>query len=730
MLSESDATVAWASYFENLATPKDNPEYDPTYKSSVESMFRSLCTIHAGERSGNEHILNLTGDNITHLIGSMKNNKAADLNGLACEHLKYSHPVLGSILASLFNEIVRLRSVPTHFKHGVITPVFKQKNSDKDPDNYRRITVTSTIGKLFEKVLVSPTKSILVKKLNRLQRGFCSQSSSINTAFIISEAAAEAKDCKQPLFTTYLDASKAFDVVYHASMLLKLHHLGITGELWQLYRSLYDSMTSQVKWSNLLSRSILELQGVRQGGIPSTELFKARCNDLLEVLSTSGLGYSIGSVDVSAPTCADDMTLLSDKAINLQSMINLAAVDSNRERYNFSTKKTRVMVMNSNVMNAWNESPMWKLGERTIDITTSELHLGITRTSDCKAKATVQLNIQKARRAGYALMGAGVYGLNGLHVRTNLKIFMSYQMPRLLYGLEVLPLLKGDKDALDLYHRTVLKHLQHLPSGTSTAAVYLTLGQLPASAILARNTLTLYVSMLRDPAGLERQIIERQLAVKTMESKSWIVTVKELLLEYDLPSAYELFNNPPSKRQWKCTLKDKICCATFNQFKVEARRMASLGHMNIDACKPDALHPVWCTVMDSPHDIVRACTKVRVLTGQYRLQCDIAKQSGGSPVCQLCHQHSEDLPHFLLTCSFLHPERVIFIDKLKNILPVCRESDTNFIQIIIDCTMPPLRIPRNLHDHIETLSRSYIYAIHTKRSTQLKPGSRTNPAPS
>ena len=203
----------------------------------------------------------------------MKNNKAADLKGLACEHLKYSHPVLGSILASLFNQIVNIRSVPTQFKHGVITPVFKQKNSDKDPDNYRRITVTSTIGKLFEKVLVSPTKSILVNKLNRLQRGFCSQSSSINTAFIISEAAAEAKDCKQPLFTTYLDASKAFDVVYHASMLLKLHHLGITGELWQLYRSLYDDMTSQVKWSNLLSRSILELQGVRQGGIPSTELF-------------------------------------------------------------------------------------------------------------------------------------------------------------------------------------------------------------------------------------------------------------------------------------------------------------------------------------------------------------------------------------------------------------------------------------------------------------------------
>ena len=137
-----------------------------------------------------------------------------------------------------------------------------------------------------------------------------------------------------------------------------------------------------------------------------------------------------------------------------------------------------------------------------------------------------------------------MYGLNGLHIRTNLKICMSYQMSKLVYGLEVLPLLKGDKDALDLYHRTVLKHLQHLPSGTSTAAVYLILVQLPASAILARNILALYVNMIRDPASVERLIIQRQLAVKGKDSKSWITTVKNLLHHYDLPSSYDLYTNP------------------------------------------------------------------------------------------------------------------------------------------------------------------------------------------
>ena len=59
-------------------------------------------------------------------------------------------------------------------------------------------------------------------------------------------------------------------------------------------------------------------------------------------------------------------------------------------------------------------------------------------------------------------MVAGIYGLNGLHI----QIFNSYQMSRLLYYLEVLPLLKGDKENLDLYHHTTLRYLQHLPPGT------------------------------------------------------------------------------------------------------------------------------------------------------------------------------------------------------------------------------------------------------------------------
>ena len=43
----------------------------------------------------------------------------------------------------------------------------------------------------------------------------------------------------------------------------------------------------------------------------------------------------------------------------------------------------------------------------------------------------------------------------------------------------------------------------------------------------------------------ESHIIDRKLAVKSSNSRSWVVHIKELLTKYDLSSAYKLNLSPP-----------------------------------------------------------------------------------------------------------------------------------------------------------------------------------------
>ncbi|MEW8562218.1 MAG: hypothetical protein AB2541_08940, partial [Candidatus Thiodiazotropha sp.] len=74
---------------------------------------------------------------------------------------------------------------------------------------------------------------------SRLQRGFTKKSSSVNAALLISEVQNEAKDRGEFLTLVTLDAAKAFDVVWQASLLRKIYHEGVDGTLWVTLSCMY-----------------------------------------------------------------------------------------------------------------------------------------------------------------------------------------------------------------------------------------------------------------------------------------------------------------------------------------------------------------------------------------------------------------------------------------------------------------------------------------------------------
>ena len=64
-----------------------------------------------------------------------------------------------------------------------------------------------------------------------------------------------------------LDAHKAFDVVDHGLLLLRLLFDGLHGADWLLLRNLYSDLTSVVKWEGTLSNPFVIKQGVQQGEV-------------------------------------------------------------------------------------------------------------------------------------------------------------------------------------------------------------------------------------------------------------------------------------------------------------------------------------------------------------------------------------------------------------------------------------------------------------------------------
>ena len=97
----------------------------------------------------------------------------------------------------------------------------------------------------------------------------------MNFSLILEENIRENKDNNLPtLYIVFLDAKSAFEVISHTSLMRKLLHIGIEGKCWNFIDSLHSNAEILVKWGGQLSGSFEIRQGVRQGGILSTDMYK------------------------------------------------------------------------------------------------------------------------------------------------------------------------------------------------------------------------------------------------------------------------------------------------------------------------------------------------------------------------------------------------------------------------------------------------------------------------
>ena len=78
------------------------------------------------------------------------------------------------------------------------------------------------------------------------------------------------------LYACFIDLRKAFDTVWHDGLLLKLQKAGISGKIYNVIKSMYNSSHSRVKSKHTMSEHIEITQGVHQGRVLSPVLFDAR----------------------------------------------------------------------------------------------------------------------------------------------------------------------------------------------------------------------------------------------------------------------------------------------------------------------------------------------------------------------------------------------------------------------------------------------------------------------
>jgi hypothetical protein len=146
---------------------------------------------------------------------------------------------------------------------------------------------------------------------------------------------------------------------------------------------------------------------------------------MLNLLHEHRLESFIGNIYCGTPTVADDVCLAAGNGHELQAMLSVQENYANRENYTISETKSVIVhfgpsrdkedvCINNNVL-------------KTDDKVT---HLGIVRDCNSKysSKFVTEERISTARKTSYALMGAGLHGLNGLNPKVSIHIIHIYML--------------------------------------------------------------------------------------------------------------------------------------------------------------------------------------------------------------------------------------------------------------------------------------------------------------
>ena len=561
-------------YFEDLATPKENENFNENFyqlNKIQHSCIEEIC------KESSDEIQPFTEGEMRKSIQALNTKKSPDEFGLVSEHLKHGLPVIVPHLLTFYNTIIRTGEIPKAFKSGILHPIHKKGKDPKSMDNYRGITVTSVFGKLFETLLL-----LRMTELNHdqsdMQVGFTHGMTPTMAALLLSEADNDSKQQKKPLYLATLDTKKAFDVVDHVILLNNIYDQGINKKLWLIVQNLYTGLTARIKWKNEVDDSFQIPQGVRQGGILSTHFYKVYVNGLLIEICQNSLGKFIGYIYVGCPTCADDVLLMTEDPDEMYMMLAIASSYSGDRRYIIHPQKTNIVCKRCAAKDKGATCRQWMLGSKPIEQTSETTHLGLLRSEDKENHRNIEERISLARRTGYSLMKSGFHGSNGVGPKVSLKIYQSYIIPRLLYSMEVLNLNKTETKMLTDFHVNLLRRIQALPARTALPAVYLLLGALPLEAELHKKHLSLLYSIINSQNKTFHQLISRSIILDEDQQGSFFGRVKVILAQYSLPSIEQLMQDLPTKLQWKRQTKTAISGYWTRTLVEEGTTKSTLQH--------------------------------------------------------------------------------------------------------------------------------------------------------
>ncbi len=179
-------------------------------------------------------------------------------------------------------------NMPEPLRNCMIVPIPKSAKDPANSENYRPVALAPTLSKALEWCILLRYPTSFTT--SGLQFGFKPMMSATLCTGALEVVVSHCIHEGSPVFATFLDASKAFDLVNYEILFQRLLDKTLPAHLVRLLMTWHKDQRMNVRWGKSVADGFSVSNGVRQGGVLSPILFRMYMDDILVQLKGLGVG--------------------------------------------------------------------------------------------------------------------------------------------------------------------------------------------------------------------------------------------------------------------------------------------------------------------------------------------------------------------------------------------------------------------------------------------------------
>lgn len=617
-----------AKYYENLYQAREGkPEFEPQTQE-IEQRYSNIQQ----KMKSKAPCQKITIKELNTAIKKLKRKKATGPDGIPNEAIKEMSETNKENLCNILNNITQEEKIPKQWLNSNIIRIYKGKGKKGKCSSERGITLSSNIGKLYERIFNNRIEPVL--NITDEQAGGRKNRSTTDHIALIASIINHYKKKKKPTYITFLDVTKAYDKAWIKAIMYVLEKEGIQQKEWQIIDLLNTGLTATILTKYGPTRQIEIKDSIRQGGVLSVIQYATLMDEISKETKKTKIGIKIPGTTEYLNTLLwmDDVALITNNRDDMQKLLDITYTTASKYHIAFGKEKSKMLkIGNKNNQ----EITTLTLGDMQIEQTDKYKYLGLTINN--KNNLADQMKDIKTKTEGaYQTVMSLLHNkeFNNIEMSTIWKLVETCVTPNITYACEVWTPNRQEINTLNGILDNILKRILMVPQGTPREVLYIETNLLDVERIIDKKRLNMLYRINKTKIKLNEYLIQKK------QETEWMKETEKTIKKYKIDKKKFLEMKPKNAKKYirkeiQKSFREEMFLNKQNKSKVEYLKKGYLA--NEKATYTNQLNRM------NTSTIFKARCRMLDIKDNY-------KNKYNNMTCRLCKEKYESQEHVLKDC--------------------------------------------------------------------------------